>query len=265
MSGSSSSSLVAYNPDDPIQAAFLASLAEGESGGSSYALTEGVGGTNLSGDPTDEYGFPEWSGFGDSQAAGIYQFEPSTWDSLAAEYNLNFGSAADQSEGAWYLAQQTYATDNGGASLYTALQNGNIGTVQSSLASVWPSVTETSFTTDLANALTGTPTTTEAATAEASSGGLGSFLSKWYDNTLGLAGTALGTGGAGGLLSPGVGTFNALTGGTETSGSSGSGWAAEIENWFLRFGLIVIGVVVILVALWMLLSQEGRKVARSVV
>ena len=36
-----------------------------------------------------------------------------------------------------------------------------------------------------------------------------------------------------------------------------SGWAADIENWIQRAGLIFVGIVIILVALWYLLGEQG--------
>lgn len=131
---------VAYNPNDPVQQTFLGSLAQGETGNSAYAATEGVGGTNLANDPnSDPYGFPIWQGQGSSHAAGIFQFEPATWDALAQTYGLNFGNASDQQAGAWYLAQQTYTAKTGG-SLYGDLSSGTTSKLQSALYSIWPSI-----------------------------------------------------------------------------------------------------------------------------
>ncbi len=204
---------VAYNPSDPTQQSFLSSLALGETGNSSFASMEGVGGVNLSGTSTDQYGFPEWSGDSNSHAAGTFQFQPATWDQEASQYNLNFQNPSDQQAGAWYLAQQTYAQQNGGASLETALQNGDYSQVQSSLASVWPSVTGN----------------------QAAPQGLAANLAS--------------------------GTGASLSGGSSASGasstSSGSNLLADVENFFVRFGLIIIGGVVIIVALWQLLASQG--------
>src|SRR5579862_4690930 len=129
-----------YTGYDPTQNSFLAALAQGETGSAGLgALFEGTGGTDLSGSPTDAFGFPQWSGTGTSHAAGIYQFQPSTWDALASQYGLNFSSAADQNAGAWDLAQQTYASKTGG-DLETDLQAGKFSQIQAALASTWPSV-----------------------------------------------------------------------------------------------------------------------------
>jgi hypothetical protein len=105
---------VAYNPNDPLQQAFLSALGLGETGDVANSSVIGVGGSNLSGviasGNVDQYGFPIWNGTGNSHAAGTYQFEPSTWDSIASEFHLSFGNPNDQALGAWELAQQTDPT-----------------------------------------------------------------------------------------------------------------------------------------------------------
>lgn len=137
----SSSGTVAYNPDDPTQTSFLSALALGETGQSSYASTEGFGGVNLAGDTNvDAYEFPlQASGSNVSSAAGTYQFVKGTWDNLASTLGLTDFSQSSQNEAAWQYAQTTYQQKTGG-SLYQALQNGDYSSVQSALASVWPSV-----------------------------------------------------------------------------------------------------------------------------
>ena len=132
---------VAYNPNDPTQTSFLSALALGETGNSSYASTEGFGGINLEGAPTDNQGFPlQAPGSNVSSAAGTYQFTQSTYDRIAGELGLdNSFSQSDQNEAAWQLAQETYASKTGG-SLYDALSDSNYNSVQSALTSVWPSV-----------------------------------------------------------------------------------------------------------------------------
>ena len=205
-------SLTAYNPNDPAQTSFLQALALGETGGSAYAPTEGVGGVNLSGAPTDAYGFPQWAGQGGSHAAGIFQFQPATWDALASQYGLNFQNPEDQATGAWILAQQT------DPNISSDLTAGNFSSIQSALASIWPSVTgNAAAPAGLANNL---------------ASGLG-------------AGTSLGS-------SP----SNASTS-APSSTSGGSGWIAAIENFFVRFGLIIVGALLVLIALWVLLSKQG--------
>lgn len=227
---------VAYNPDDPLQTAFLTALAQGETGGSSYAATEGVGGSNLAGDATDQYGFPQWTGLGNSHAAGIFQFQPGTWDSIASEYDLNFQNPSDQSEGAWYEAEQ--ADPN----LESQLQSGDYSAIQSALQSIWPSVTGNQAAPQgLAASLS------QAISAEAS----------------GTAGTTTG----------GTTATSGTTGGTTVTPSpaaaaSSGGLFSWIGDQFARGGLIIVGTVVILVALWMLLSNQGvvpgpKKVAAS--
>lgn len=133
---------VAYNPDDPTQTGFLSALALGETGNSSYASTEGFGGVNLAGDTnTDAAGFPlQGAGSNVSSAAGTFQFVKGTYDEIANELGLDDSfSQSDQNEAAWQYAQQVYGQKTGG-SLYTALQSGDFQSVQSALASVWPSV-----------------------------------------------------------------------------------------------------------------------------
>lgn len=130
---------VAYNPYDQTQQAFLSALAKGESSGGSAAYTQGVGGTDLAAAGTDQYGFPQWGGFGNSHAAGAFQFQPATFDTYASRYGLNFGKPSDQNAAAWYLAQDTYSQKTGG-SLSDDLQAGKYSSVQQALAAVWPSV-----------------------------------------------------------------------------------------------------------------------------
>jgi hypothetical protein len=209
---------VGYNPSDPVQQSFLQALALGETGSSSYAATEGVGGVNLAGSATDQYGFPLWNGQGNSHAAGPFQFQPSTWDTLAAQYGLNFANQADQNAGAWYLAQQTYSANNGGASLEAALQSGNYQAVQQSLASIWPSV--------LGNA--------------SAPQGLAASL----------------TSGAGSSVNIGSDAAAPVNSGSSSS-NGGTGPIATIENFFVRFGLIILGGVIVIVALWQLLANQG--------
>lgn len=58
---------VAYDPNDTTQLSFLAALGLGESG-SANGYSTGYGGVSTSGAPTDQYGFPTWGG--SSTAAG---------------------------------------------------------------------------------------------------------------------------------------------------------------------------------------------------
>lgn len=213
---------VAYNPSDPVQAQFLSSLALGESGTNGTSQT-GFGGGDLSGSPTDQYGFPIWSGSstsaGATHAAGTFQFEPGTWDAVAAAHGLNFSNPADQAAGAWYLAQDTYAAKTGG-SLEGALQSGDkssLSDVQSALQSIWPSV----------------------GGSGAAPQGLANDIMARIGATIG---GALGRGNAFGMQQP---------------AASGGGVVAGIEQFFVRFGLIILGGVIIIVALWQLLSNTG--------
>jgi len=226
--------VVAYDPNNPLEQSFLGALALGETGGYSGAYSEGVSGTgspgvNLSSASTDQYGFPLWTGVGNSHAAGAYQFEPSTWDSIAQQYDLNFTNPNDQNAGAWYEAQQ--ADPN----LYSQLQSGNFSAIQSALSSIWPSVTGNAAAPQgLANDLaTGTGTTiTSTGAASTSSGNVQTGTS-----ASGSAGT--GSSGAG------------------SSSTTPTGIVGTIENFFVRFGLIIVGGIIILVALWQLLSNQG--------
>lgn len=213
------STAVAYDPNDATQASFLSALALGEVG-TTGGYSTGFGGVDTSSDPTDAYGFPQFGGgstsAGPTHAAGEYQFEPGTWDSIAQQYNLNFQNPSDQNAGAWYEAQQAYSAATGGQSLESALQNGDYSSVQSALASVWPSV----------NGSGGNP----AGLAGALSSGTGASIS---------------TGGA--ATAPASGS----------SSSSGGGIIGAVEDFFVRGGLIIAGGLIVLVALWQLLSNTG--------
>jgi muramidase (phage lysozyme) len=215
---------VAYNPDDPTQAGFLSALALGETGGNPGAYAIGVGGADLTGAPTDQYGFPQWTGQGSSHAAGAFQFQPGTFDPIAATHGLNFENPEDQNAAAWYYAQSTYAAAGGG-DLETALQTPSaFAGVQAALAKVWPSVT--------GNAAT-------------HGQGLASDLASGAGAP--IAGAPSGTAGAAG---------------TPASGQSGAGagpadFIATVESFFVRFGLIIAGSLIVIVALWQLLSQTG--------
>lgn len=214
----SSTGSIAYNSSDPLQTEFLSALELGETGGSSDAYSMGVGGTNLNGSTADQYGFPQWNGQGSSHAAGAFQFQPGTWDQIAAQYNLNFSNPSDQNAGAWYYAQEQYSQATNGGSLETALQNGDFAQIQSALASAWPSVTGN----------------------QANPQGLASAL-------------------ASGQGAPLQGSTAAAP--VNSAGSNGSTSSASVvttvENFFVRFGLIILGGVVVIVALWQLLSNQG--------
>lgn len=182
------SSGVAYNPNDPLQQRFLSALALGETGNSTFAATEGVGGVNLAGAATDQFGFPQWSGAGDSHAAGLFQFQPQTWDAVAGQFNLNFANPQDQAAGAWYTAQQAYKTATGG-DLQSALQSGDYSSIQGALQRIWPSVTGNAASpTGLANAIASgagaaVPGASQAApTTDTTSGAVSPFgvIENWF-------------------------------------------------------------------------------------
>jgi muramidase (phage lysozyme) len=205
----------AYNPYDPVQTAFLSTLALGETGSAGTgALFEGVGSTasnpiDLSSNPVDQYGFPVWSGTGNSHAAGIFQFQPSTWDTIAAANGLNFANVSDQDQGAWILAQQTYAQQTNGGDLETALQAGNYSQIATALEGQWPSLTAAS----------------------------------------------LSAGGGPQVSGGNVVSANTLSGGSSDSGAASSGLFGFITTELQRFGVLLIGGLVVIVALWYVLSQ----------
>lgn len=128
---------VAYDPNSRAQAAFLGALSLSEVGNDPGGLYRGTGGADLSGAPVDEYGFPQWHGVGNSHAAGLFQFQPGTWSSYAKTYDLNFQDAADQKRAAWYLAQDTYRQETG-RELTDALAAGDYQSVETALGkSTW--------------------------------------------------------------------------------------------------------------------------------
>lgn len=209
---------------DPTQMSFLSALALGESGsGGDSAQYLGFGGANLANAPTDKFGFPQWGGgsssAGPTHAAGIFQFQPSTWDYYASKYNLNFGSVHDQEAAAWYDAQDKFSHATGGGSLEDALNKGDYQTVQNALAGEWTSVVGSR----------GNP------------GGLARALA---------SGAGANLGGSGANLS---GAVPSQSDATASSGGVTS-WIIDVLQ---RFGLIIIGGIIILVALWYILSDNG--------
>jgi muramidase (phage lysozyme) len=214
---------VAYDPNNPTIQSFLSSLSLGEAG-NQPTLNLGYGGVDLSGNATDAYGFPIWSGSsgtaGATHAAGPFQFQPNTWDAIASQYGLNFQNPTDQQAGAWYEAQQV------DPNLYAQLSAGDYTSVQSALGSIWPSVNGSG----------------------SSPQGLAAALKA----------------GIGAILPGGAGAGNPNTGATSSQLSTASnnqslgflGGIADVEQFFLRFGLIIIGAVVVIVALWQLLSEH---------
>lgn len=291
MSGS-----VGYNPNDPTQSAFLASLASGESGGTSNPYSVGYGGVNLSGAATDAYGFPLWSGasspYGTTQAAGAYQFQPATWDSVASQYGLNFQNPNDQNAGAWYEAQNVYAQKTGGGSLYGALQAGDYQGVAQVLQGTWPSTSAQSIAAAETTGATvpsgsySTPGTTSGATNYTNAGYYTGSSGAWGGGTPGGMGLGNGSSVTGttaqaqaqqgsAAAAAGVGMpldvsiepgLAAGIGGWISSLESGIGSSIQgavgsvvgsAENWFGRGFLILIGLMLVVIALWAMLSKAG--------
>ena len=171
-----------YDPTNPTQAAFLATLQAGENASGNPLL--GYGGANLANAPTDAYGFPEWAGVGTTHAAGLYQFQPGTWDGIASQLGLNFQSTADQQKAAWDLAATNYANANGGASLETALASGNYASVASTLDSTWTSLSADALAKGMANAAVAPGDLAAAASGAASnSSGVGAAISNFLGIT----------------------------------------------------------------------------------
>lgn len=205
--------LVGYNASDPLIQDLLSGLNSGEG---SPGVNTGVGYTSLQGDSTDNFGFPEWSGDAalNSHAAGLFQFQPGTWDQIASQFGLNFQNPADQEAGAWYYAQQTYTANTGGQSLYTALQQGDYSSIQSALQGVWPGGAK----------------------------GLSSYLGS----------------NASGASLPGLGgTTSGAPAPASTSGGLLGGLMSGVSDAFVRGGLIIAGSVVLAIALWQLLADQG--------
>lgn len=200
---------VAYDPYNTVQNRFLSALALPESGGGLKGLFIGTGGKDLKDAPTDEYGFPQWTGYGNSHAAGWFQFQPGTWKPYAEKYNLNFRNPDDQKAGAWYLAQDEYAKDTG-RDLQTDLASGDYSRLEQSLANQWVSVP----------------------------GKLSTLLNKGEGADIDTRGDI---------------SMNT----TPFPGNIVTGLFPGIQNEFARWGLLIIGAVIILIALWQLLSQTG--------
>lgn len=128
---------VAYNPYDPNQARLLGAISLSEVGRHPDPLNLGNGFVDLSDAPKNQYGFPVWRGQPTpdgrgSRAAGYFQFQPGTWESYAKQYDLDFQDASDQKAAAWYLAQDTFRKETG-RDLSAALQSGDYATIESAL------------------------------------------------------------------------------------------------------------------------------------
>ena len=193
---------VAYNANDPEQRELLAAIRGVESGN----YWEGTGGSDLSGRPRNEYGFPIWSGVGKSHAAGAYQFQPGTWKIVAEQFNLNFANPSDQDAGAWYNAQRVYSAKTG-RSLDADLDAGLWDKVRTGLQGEWQGI--------LVNP--------------------SKFLS---------------------ILSDGVAS-EVAPGATDTSGTPNflTSPIQATAAYFVRGGMILVGAIILVVALWALLSK----------
>lgn len=136
-----------YDPNDATQADFLAHLRQTESGGRYDVGVGPNGGVDLSNAPRGLFGFPLWSGTGDSHAAGAYQFQPGTWRELAAKYGFDFSSHSDQDAAAWIKADETYKAKTQGGDLKQAIANGDVTSIKNALGSTWTSIKNWSGTT----------------------------------------------------------------------------------------------------------------------
>lgn len=281
-------SIVPYNPNDPTQQSFLQRIRSGESTGPN-AYFQGYGNVDLSGAPTNSTGFPIWSGnaAANTHAAGGYQFQPGTWNPIATKYNLNFQNPADQDAAAWYDAQTVYQNKTGG-DLTTSLATNPSG-VGSALHSEWTSVNQNSFTglqttpqdpnTQVATNTPPPSQTTGSGTGTNSTSSTGSQSAINAEATGYAALDTAGSEASGGQtevvgILPGfakaIGTYLTGAEGTATQIASGAGVEANaltlgsvssglstLANWTLRGFLIFVGVVILAVALWKLLSDQG--------
>lgn len=271
------SGIVGYNPSDPIQSSFLASIAKGESGGSSNPYSVGFGGVNLSGASTNQYGFPQWGGaytpYGPTHAAGAFQFQPGTWNSIAQQYGLNFQNPQDQNAGAWYLAQQNYTARTGG-SLEDALQAGNYSSVGTALNPTWTSLTPQSLATNMNSGATlpdaGSLTTQGDATLGVPPSGVvtdpyGGSLTGNQTGQITQSATNVGKKAKGPDLQVGVQpSLSSAIGGWITSAENTFGSVVKgavssvvspIENLVGRGFLIIVSALLITLALWIMLSK----------
>lgn len=217
-----------YNPADPTQASFLSALALTETGSNPNAYSEGFGGGLLAGLPTDATGFPIWGGSstaaGPTHAAGAFQFQPGTWGPLAQAFGLNFGNPSDQNDAAWILAQQKYTAATGG-DLETALASGQYSQVQGALAPTWQGVT----------------------------GSISSGQGLAYDLAHGLGSPTVGGSSSASSSSASSSSSSAAGGGSAAGGT----FLTAVESFFVRFGLLIAGAVIVVVALWQLLSDHS--------
>lgn len=168
-------------------------------------------------------------------ALGTVELHPDTNFESAVQnatstYGLTSGSSADASAATWYAAQSTYAANTNGASLEDALAHGDTSGVQTALAQTFPA----------------------AQASQSAPSGLSGLLNNipaWLAPLFpGLAAPLMGAGVAGSQAGTQAATSTMSTVGT---------LFGDVENWFERSGLIIIGGIVIIVSLWMLLSSQG--------
>jgi hypothetical protein len=225
-----------YDPTNASQVAFLAALQSGENASGNPEL--GYGGANLANAPTTANGFPIWSGVatsgGTTHAAGLYQFQPATWNSVANQLGLNFQNPADQNEAAWDLASANYAQANGGASLQSALDSGQYAQVASTLQPTWTSLT--------ANRLSTAASAVSAGTTSAA-GALGSAIA---------------------ALSGGNAVTGAIAGAVGAGAVGLTSFQTDIVNMFARGGVMILAVIVIAFGLFFLTDHaSGGAVSKT--
>lgn len=119
----------------PVLQAFLIALSMGESENDIRDYNEFYGGGYFE----DFSTFPDWEGKDNSHAAGRYQFEPSTWDEVAAACDLQDFTPKSQDIGAAYLARKRYNMKTG-RELVTDLTSGFLDLVPSALRPTWTSL-----------------------------------------------------------------------------------------------------------------------------
>lgn len=130
----------------PQANAFLRVLGAGEA--RSYNAT--YDGTPTGGQVADLSQFPHTAGAqgpaGPSHAAGLYQFEPATWQQQQQQTGVTDFSPQSQDKAAWNLASTTYSQNTNGRSLQTDLASGQTGLIPDALRTQWPSLNANSVT-----------------------------------------------------------------------------------------------------------------------
>jgi muramidase (phage lysozyme) len=133
-----------YSPEQ-IKAAFLTSIASGESPGYDV-MYGGRKFTDYSRHPHQQQPIfdPNHPGqvIGHADVAGRYQFKGSTWDELAKKYGYKDFTPATQDAAAWQYAQDIFKTKTGG-SLEEALASGDPGRINAAaqvLNQTWTSL-----------------------------------------------------------------------------------------------------------------------------